>query len=508
MSRMDNGMFCSGDEASQGSNTCVPGGFPYNMGQLIVRPDMFCEDDHARCLTEHSVVEVRGESVSRFRAQPDGPLLGHCGNPDPQVTAVLEHFGEASMSSAYLQDHLNCLAVSSPSEDFLHGLSSGPCASFPASEHQDVVGSSKFGCGRIPRLGCSPLVGWISPEGFDPRSCYVTPNPNNELSLSLATSKPSGISLASTSDQSSDISSGEMTQRSMNHSKELSLSASTYSPTHFSPFIVGSKYLTVIQEILAEVASYSLENLDCITFPTSGLAGGTGIPCSSNFRDPDNRPDEPVMVATELKFRKSQLLGLLQMVDDRYNQCLDEIHTVISAFHAATELDPKVHACFALRTISILYKNIRERISGYILAMGEDFGQGTPKERSEKSFEASFIQRQWTLQQLKRKDHHLWRPQRGLPEKSVSVLRAWMFQNFLHPYPKDAEKHLLALKSGLSRSQVSNWFINARVRLWKPMIEEMYSEMNGRAGRWREDMADGNNPSPGSLSGQSFIVNG
>jgi Homeobox KN domain len=24
--------------------------------------------------------------------------------------------------------------------------------------------------------------------------------------------------------------------------------------------------------------------------------------------------------------------------------------------------------------------------------------------------------------------------------------------------------------------QISNWFINARVRLWKPMIEEMYKE--------------------------------
>lgn len=24
--------------------------------------------------------------------------------------------------------------------------------------------------------------------------------------------------------------------------------------------------------------------------------------------------------------------------------------------------------------------------------------------------------------------------------------------------------------------KISNWFINARVRLWKPMIEEMYKE--------------------------------
>ena len=30
--------------------------------------------------------------------------------------------------------------------------------------------------------------------------------------------------------------------------------------------------------------------------------------------------------------------------------------------------------------------------------------------------------------------------------------------------------------------QVSNWFINARVRLWKPMIEEMYLELGKRNG--------------------------
>ncbi|CAG7886451.1 unnamed protein product [Brassica rapa] len=53
-----------------------------------------------------------------------------------------------------------------------------------------------------------------------------------------------------------------------------------------------------------------------------------------------------------------------------------------------------------------------------------------------------------------------------------------MFQNSLHPSPKDSEKHLLAIRSVLTRSQVSNWFINARIRLWKPMIEDMYAEMN------------------------------
>lgn len=127
----------------------------------------------------------------------------------------------------------------------------------------------------------------------------------------------------------------------------------------------------------------------------------------------------------------TNIILLLTQVDDQYNQCMDEIHTVISAFHAATELDPQIHARFAMRTISFLYKNLRERISNHILAMGAQFNTTCRKE--ERSFESSFIQKQWALQQLKSKDHQLWRPQRGLPERSVSVLRAWMFQNFLHP---------------------------------------------------------------------------
>ncbi|KAK7350066.1 hypothetical protein VNO77_08152 [Canavalia gladiata] len=69
----------------------------------------------------------------------------------------------------------------------------------------------------------------------------------------------------------------------------------------------------------------------------------------------------------------------------------------------------------------------------------------------------------------------VWRPQRGLPECAVTVLRAWLFEHFLHPYPTDTDKLMLAKQTGLSRSQVSNWFINARVRLWKPMVEEIHT---------------------------------
>ncbi|KAA8534463.1 hypothetical protein F0562_031980 [Nyssa sinensis] len=70
---------------------------------------------------------------------------------------------------------------------------------------------------------------------------------------------------------------------------------------------------------------------------------------------------------------------------------------------------------------------------------------------------------------------------KGLPESSVSILRAWLFEHFLHPYPKDSDKIMLARQTGLTRSQVSNWFINARVRLWKPIVEVLYKEEIGDA---------------------------
>ncbi|GFZ16229.1 homeobox protein ATH1 [Actinidia rufa] len=330
---------------------------------------------------------------------------------------------------------------------------------------------------------------------------------SNELSLSLATScQPSIIRGTSTTDQCSEISCSGVT--SSCNSKKLSLGIGSRGSVQISQFLSGSRYLLVIQEILTEIASYSLENLDLMNYPASrntrfslsssgyALMGSEGDGRCGAQRD-------PVLREREVEAKKKQLLALLQEVDEQYNQCLDEIHTVISAFHAATELDPHIHARFALQTISSLYKSLRERISNEILTMGGFFNRGNNWEE-ERSFETSFIQKQWALQQLRRKDHQLWRPQRGLPERSVSVLRAWMFQNFLHPYPKDAEKHLLAVKSGLTRSQVSNWFINARVRLWKPMIEEMYAEMNRRKGRRNVEETENNHRSQVSIDHRRF----
>ncbi|CAJ1973527.1 unnamed protein product [Sphenostylis stenocarpa] len=345
-------------------------------------------------------------------------------------------------------------------------------------------------------------------------NAYHASNFSKELSLSLATSTTGG--------QCSEMSCSNMTpcmngtiscsSSSSSRSRELAMNLGGNKYLQFSPEVLESRYLVGIQEILDQIARYSFENLEQLNYSAPGYrAGGNkSAPKRNILRDHNansmyESPAESPLQRHAAESKKAQLLTLLQLVDNRYSQCLDEIHTVVSAFHAATELDPQIHAHFALQTISVLYKELRERISNYILSMGSNFKKSCSEE-NEWSVETSFLQKQWALQQLKRKDQ-LWRPQRGLPERSVSVLRAWMFQNFLHPYPKDAEKHLLAVKSGLTRSQVSNWFINARVRLWKPMIEEMYAEMNKRKACRNEEGIQSNHGNRISMSNQRFNVN-
>ena len=57
------------------------------------------------------------------------------------------------------------------------------------------------------------------------------------------------------------------------------------------------------------------------------------------------------------------------------------------------------------------------------------------------------------------------------------VLSAWLWDHFyptdtrLKPIPTREEKLELARQTGLTSTQVGDWFVNARARLWKPYIE-------------------------------------
>ncbi|KAF9390459.1 hypothetical protein CPB97_009169 [Podila verticillata] len=65
------------------------------------------------------------------------------------------------------------------------------------------------------------------------------------------------------------------------------------------------------------------------------------------------------------------------------------------------------------------------------------------------------------------------RKRRGnLPKSVTSVLKNWLVQNAIHPYPTEDEKIKLAEATHLSLNQISNWFINARRRILQPILVE------------------------------------
>ncbi|SNX81817.1 uncharacterized protein MEPE_00522 [Melanopsichium pennsylvanicum] len=55
-----------------------------------------------------------------------------------------------------------------------------------------------------------------------------------------------------------------------------------------------------------------------------------------------------------------------------------------------------------------------------------------------------------------------------LPKPVTDLLKTWLLEHASHPYPTEDEKRQLCSMTGLTLSQVSNWFINARRRILLP----------------------------------------
>ncbi|EAS37051.3 uncharacterized protein CIMG_02405 [Coccidioides immitis RS] len=52
----------------------------------------------------------------------------------------------------------------------------------------------------------------------------------------------------------------------------------------------------------------------------------------------------------------------------------------------------------------------------------------------------------------------------NLPKPTTDILRAWFYEHLDHPYPSEQDKQMFMTRTGLTISQISNWFINARRR--------------------------------------------
>ncbi|KAK9053124.1 hypothetical protein SSX86_029754 [Deinandra increscens subsp. villosa] len=245
---------------------------------------------------------------------------------------------------------------------------------------------------------------------------------------------------------------------------------------HYYYNLRSSRYLVCAQDLLNELCNLGTKQNDYST-----KAQRTNHHHHDNFNNMDALNSLEFL---ELQKRKSKLLQMLDEVDRKYHNYCDQMKAVVSSFEAvAGNGAARVYSTLASKAMSRHFKCLKDGIVGQIMATKKAMGEKdisapgpTRGETPRLRLLDQTLRQQRAFQQMTMLDSQPWRPQRGLPERSVTVLRSWLFEHFLNPYPSDVDKHILARQTSLSRSQVSNWFINARVRLWKPMVEEMYLE--------------------------------
>lgn len=274
---------------------------------------------------------------------------------------------------------------------------------------------------------------------------------------------------------------------STGHHHQIHVGYAASSP-RISNALRNSRYVKATQELLEEFCcvgrgnfkNQRVKKLDDDQNPNSNSE-------SEDHRGPskDNHPPLSAAERSEYQRRKIKLLSMLDEVDARYTRYCEQMQAMVNSFDSVIGYGAAApYTALAQKAMSRHFRCIKDAIVGQLKQtckyLGEKDVTGTSGltkgETPRLKMLDQKLRQQKALHQMGMLDSDAWRPQRGLPERSVNVLRAWLFEHFLHPYPSEADKHLLSRQTGLSKNQVSNWFINARVRLWKPMVEEMYQQ--------------------------------
>ncbi|XP_060194475.1 BEL1-like homeodomain protein 11 [Lycium barbarum] len=308
------------------------------------------------------------------------------------------------------------------------------------------------------------------------------------LSLSLGShSLVSSLACRERSLSSSFTNPSYISQELDQRNNEFSFSASAMNQSlSFVSAIGNSKYLKPAQSLLEELVCIGGKSIDLSNekfirrLSRNSKKGSLSLRAMLKAEIPTN---ELFSERHELYVKIMKLIALLEEVERRYEQYYQHMEEVTSTFEVITGFGAgKPYTALALQAMSRHFCCLRDSIISQINVIRQKMPRDMPKISSGLShlslFEKETLQNRMSLQQLGiiQSNRQAWRPIRGLPETSVTILRSWLFEHFLHPYPNDSEKLMLSSQTGLSKNQVSNWFINARVRLWKPMIEEMYKE--------------------------------
>ncbi|KAE8686987.1 BEL1-like homeodomain protein 2 [Hibiscus syriacus] len=254
------------------------------------------------------------------------------------------------------------------------------------------------------------------------------------------------------------------------------IGAASSSATGYELILKGSRFLRPAQQLLEELSDVGRGFYAEKITPDSSLMEP---PPLQNFTATGIN-DDPLSGGDngESRRKKSRLISMLDEVYRSYKQYYQQMQAVVASFEYVAGLgNAAPFANLALKAMSKHFRCSNKAITDQLQFINKSHGPTSPGKDEAPMFgsgDRSLYNR--AVHNSGFHEHQpVWRPQRGLPDRAVTVLRAWLFEHFLHPYPTDTDKLMLAKQTGLTRNQVSNWFINARVRLWKPMVEEIHT---------------------------------
>ena len=130
-----------------------------------------------------------------------------------------------------------------------------------------------------------------------------------------------------------------------------------------------------------------------------------------------------------------------------------------AAVTTATEITRDKHICGVMDKIDRESESILGGVSLFCKSLLDGCSGNTNKENS--------------------KDHANTEPatKKRISRQATQILRSWLFEHALKPYPDDDEKDKLCLQTGLSMTQVNNWFVNARRRTLPALLKQTASNM-------------------------------
>ena len=65
-----------------------------------------------------------------------------------------------------------------------------------------------------------------------------------------------------------------------------------------------------------------------------------------------------------------------------------------------------------------------------------------------------------------------------LSQQNTQILREWLLEHADNPFPTDSEKDMLCLRTGLTLSKLTTWFVNSRRRILAPLgLKNYHKEM-------------------------------